>query len=200
MATHTPFHGETQQSADAAGDAIDEYLLDPTQHDPAFEAAIATDAGYSQLRLLLGRAISKHVEASHHAELGQVIEFMSADKSNDWSDEIKTLEGIERELVALRSTLAKRKLENETYLANIGPVSSAALMGRYARLGRFTAISLGANEEWRNDDLTEDLAQLWIRLGGTPQLSDDASALPHWRELADRFGIAHDGDDEGGTQ
>jgi hypothetical protein len=124
------------------------------------------------------------------AELSQVISFMAEDKSNDWSDEIKTLESIETELAALRD-------ENETFRANIGGIDTIVLQSRYARLGRYLAISLGANEEWDNDSIAEGAAELWKRMGGEHPLGDqDDAALKHWRALADRFGIEHDGEAE----
>lgn len=196
MATHTQFHDESAASASASGDAIDEYLHNPALQEPGIAAAIATDTGYSALRWITSRVVANLTRAGSDSGLSEAINQMAEDKSNDWSDEIEALEAVERELADLRAQVGQLTAENAVFTANIGPVDDAELIGRYAKIGQFTAIALGANEEWDNDDLTEDIAQLWIKVGGTPQLSDDHTALPHWRKLADEQGIAHDGEDD----
>lgn len=196
MARHTQFHNESQLSANASGDAIDAYLHNAALQEPGFAAAITTDAGYSQLRWLLKTAIEKATAPADDAGLAEAINQMAEDKSNDWTDEIEALEAVERELASLRAQVEQLTAENSIFTTNVGPVEGVELIGRYAKIGQFAAIVLGANEEWDNDDLTEDIAQLWIKVGGAPQLSDDHTALPHWRKLADEHGIAHDGDDD----
>lgn len=185
MATHTPFHNESTDSANAAGDAVDEYLHKPALQDPGFAAAIATDAGYSQLRKIISLAIGNYAKTQHDAELAQVIGFMAEDKSNDWSEEIAVLGSVEVELLALRAKVAQ-------YEANIGPSDNVEAAGHYAQLGEFTAALLGANEEW-DIAFPEYMAEHWLQVGGQPSISDqNEAALTHWRAIADRLGIEHD--------
>jgi hypothetical protein len=58
MSTHTPFHGESQESADAAGETIDHYLSHADwAHTPQMATVLADDESYDALRFMLKEAI-----------------------------------------------------------------------------------------------------------------------------------------------
>lgn len=119
------------------------------------------------------------------AAITEIISFMSSDKSNDWTAEIETLTAADAELDTLRR-------EVETYRANVGPLENIVDTSRYARLGEYTAVRLGANLEWSGADICADIANTWGRIG-SPAIADQSSEdLAHWRVIADRLGIEYD--------
>jgi hypothetical protein len=130
-------------------------------------------------------AIDETVQADV-ADLSQVIELMTTDKSNDWSDEIRVLESIEKQLEAARAQI-------ETYEANVGPIQNIVVVSRYAELGRFAAVTLGANEEWRSNDITSALSTFWSQIDSRKIGGQSEEELTYWRTLADNLGIQHDG-------
>lgn len=123
---------------------------------------------------------------SRVSELDNIVSFMSSDKSNDWSAEIDALRAIESELLSLQE-------EVETYRANVGSIENIVKTSRYARLGQFAAVTLGANEEHRSSDITSDLTTFWQAIASPAIGGQSDEDLKYWRTLADRMGIRHDG-------
>jgi hypothetical protein len=78
MARHMLFHGETETSAEAAGDAIDAYY-NHAEQSAALNHAIDGDKGYTALRWIIGKAIAKATEAAP-----TVASLDSTDDSADW--------------------------------------------------------------------------------------------------------------------
>lgn len=130
------------------------------------------------------------------AELDTVLSFMSTDKSNDWTEEIATLQGIEQNSRAVLAELRQMREEVETWRANLGAVADVVDTSRFARLGRQTAATLGANLEWECADITSDLSTFWSQIASPAIGGQNPEDLKHWRALADRLGIRHDGDDD----
>lgn len=123
---------------------------------------------------------------SRVSELDNIVSFMSSDKSNDWSAEIDALRAIETELLSLQG-------EIETYRANVGPIESIVKTSRYARLGQFAAVTLGANEEHQSCDITSDMTTFWQAIGSPAIGGQSDEDLIYWRAIADLMGIRHDG-------
>lgn len=86
MATHTPFHGETAESANAAGDAIDAYLAEHTAPPAALTALLEDDDAYSSLRGILAAAITNHATTTAgYTRLGKNVA-VSLGSEREWGD------------------------------------------------------------------------------------------------------------------
>jgi hypothetical protein len=118
--------------------------------------------------------------------LADVVDLMTTDKSNDWSDEITTLKQAQEELRAIREEL-------ETYRANVGGIDDIVAVSRYARLGTYTGALLGSLAVWEEPDaMLLELAEYTEKIGlNHPGKSENT---PQWRVIADTLDIDYDDD------
>ncbi|MET0885668.1 MAG: hypothetical protein ABWX92_04385 [Mycetocola sp.] len=133
----------------------------------------------------LGAAVNQNLTA-----LGDVISQMAEDKSNNWSDEVRTLTDVEKELLAAREEL-------ETYRANVGSLDGIVAISRYARIGKYTAAMMGSRENWESSDMLADISTLWGQMDDRAIGGQSEEELAYWRKIADDLSIRHDGAEEG---
>lgn len=108
-------------------------------------------------------------------------------EQNQWCAECGGTENLIRERDTEICTACKAAVETITE-----PTTE-----QYAKLGRYVAALMGANEEWDSAaDYLEDIAFIGSHVLGVSVGDPGDDELKFWRTLADKLGIEHDGEDD----
>ncbi|WP_148071503.1 hypothetical protein [Plantibacter flavus] len=94
---------------------------------------------------------------------------------------------IEAEITSVRHELQR-------YRRAFGPIDGIETVKRYADLGEFTAAALGSNTEWPGAEPLEWIDEHWGKLSPIGIGDQTPEDLVHWRAIADRLGIEHNGE------